>query len=382
MPLSRFGDLVHLNTSRLADPLAAGIEQFVGLEHIEPENLHIRSWGNVADGTTFTNHFKPGQVLFGKRRAYQRKVAVAEFEGVCSSDIYVFESKDPNVLLPELLPFICQSEGFYQFAVTTSAGSLSPRTSWTHLANYEFPLPPLDEQRRIADLLWAADDTISSYCDLLNATHEFAKSRLSSFIKSFTQKKYIRKVKDLLTDEPKNGYSPNANDSGKGYRTVSISAISDGKFVPGGNIKYADVDYQKISASLVQKDDVFVVRGNGNRYLAGKCGIASESFKDLFYPDLLIRLRFDGSIILPAFATIQWNDPFVHRDFISRAKSTNGIWKVNGQDVRKHTIVVPPLDEQEKFLAEFEMHSNVIKNLEDCREQVSTIKRQMLNNYL
>ena len=181
LPLIRFSDLVHLNTDRIADPLAAGIERFVGLEHIEPENLHIRSWGNVADGTTFTNHFKPGQVLFGKRRAYQRKVAVADFEGVCSSDIYVFESKDPNKLLPELLPFICQSEGFYKYAIKTSAGSLSPRTNWSHLANYEFPLPPVDEQRRIADLLWAADDAISQNIDLESSLQKLLLSQLVEF---------------------------------------------------------------------------------------------------------------------------------------------------------------------------------------------------------
>jgi type I restriction enzyme S subunit len=171
MTLTRFSDVVHLNTSRIADPLAAGIERFVGLEHIEPENLHIRNWGLVSDGVTFTNSFKPGQVLFGKRRAYQRKVALADFEGVCSSDIYVFESKDPDVLLPELLPFICQSEGFYQHAVMTSAGSLSPRTNWGQLADYEFPLPPIDEQRRIADLLWAADNV----CDELANTRSYAE---------------------------------------------------------------------------------------------------------------------------------------------------------------------------------------------------------------
>jgi type I restriction enzyme, S subunit len=161
--LTRFGDLVHLNTDRIADPLAAGIERFVGLEHIEPENLHIRSWGLVADGTTFTSTFKRGQVLFGKRRAYQRKVAVADFDGVCSSDIYVFESRDPNVLLPELLPFICQSEGFYQYAIKTSAGSLSPRTNWSQLANYEFSLPTLDEQRKLVGLLTSIDKAISEY---------------------------------------------------------------------------------------------------------------------------------------------------------------------------------------------------------------------------
>lgn len=169
MTLVRFEDVVRLNTSRTADPASAGIDRFVGLEHIEPENLHIRSWGNVADGTTFTNTFKRGQVLFGKRRAYQRKVAVADFDGVCSGDIYVFESKDPNLLLPELVPFILQSEGFYEYAVKTSAGSLSPRTNWTHLANYELNLPPVDEQRRIADLLWAADDMVNATSELIDS---------------------------------------------------------------------------------------------------------------------------------------------------------------------------------------------------------------------
>jgi len=79
----RFGDVVRLSTERCTDPLAQGIRRYVGLEHLEPGDLRIRSWGNVADGVTFTNRFRPGQVLFGKRRAYQRKVAVAEFDGIC-----------------------------------------------------------------------------------------------------------------------------------------------------------------------------------------------------------------------------------------------------------------------------------------------------------
>jgi type I restriction enzyme, S subunit len=182
MHLLRFADLVHLNTDRVSDPAFAGIDRFVGLEHIEPENLHIRSWGLVADGTTFTSTFKRGQVLFGKRRAYQRKVAVADFDGVCSSDIYVFESKDPNVLLPELVPFICQSEGFYDYAVKTSAGSLSPRTNWSHLANYEFPLPPVDEQRRIADLLWAADDAIVRNQEVIEKLLAIQKRQLDNWL--------------------------------------------------------------------------------------------------------------------------------------------------------------------------------------------------------
>jgi len=108
----------------------------------------------VADGTTFTRLCKAGQALFGKRRAYQRKVAVAEFDAVVSGDIYVLVPKNDR-LLPELLPFICLSERFLEHAVGTSAGSLSPRTNWTSLASFEFDLPPRCQQQRIAEALRA-----------------------------------------------------------------------------------------------------------------------------------------------------------------------------------------------------------------------------------
>lgn len=160
----RFGDVVE-NCAETCDPTEAGLERVVAMEHLEPGSLHVRSWGNVADGTTFTRRCRSGQVLFGKRRAYQRKVAVAEFEAVVSGDIYVLAPKDNQRLLPELLPFLCLSERFFQHAVGTSAGSLSPRTNWSSLASFEFDLPPLDQQRRIAEILWAVDESLNSYLE-------------------------------------------------------------------------------------------------------------------------------------------------------------------------------------------------------------------------
>ncbi len=165
----KFGDVVRLSKARCADPLAEGIERYVGLEHLEPGDLRIRRWGNVADGVTFTSVFKPRQVLFGKRRAYQRKVAVADFAGVCSGDIYVLESKDANVLLPELLPFICQTDAFFDHAVGTSAGSLSPRTNWTSLADFEFVLPLMEEQKRIVSAIKSALECELAYEKARNA---------------------------------------------------------------------------------------------------------------------------------------------------------------------------------------------------------------------
>lgn len=159
----KFGDVVKNANLVERDPKSTGIERIVGLEHMDPENLHIRRWNSAEDSSSFFRKFVPGQTLFGKRRAYQRKVAYAEFEGICSGDILTFESRNKQELLPELLPFICQSDAFFDYALDTSAGSLSPRTSWKALQNFEFPLPPLDEQKRIAEILWAADEAVENY---------------------------------------------------------------------------------------------------------------------------------------------------------------------------------------------------------------------------
>jgi len=376
----KLGDVAYEVSERVDNPSTSGYDRFVGLEHFVSGDFRITSWGTTENLISAMKLFKAGDTLFARRNAYLKRASMADFDGTCSGDAIVLRNNEK--MIDGFLPLILNTDHFWNYAIANAAGSMSKRVRVEDLMKYEFPLPPVDEQRRIADLLWAADDTISRYSDLIIATKKLSKSRLSAFIKKYHQKKYIHKVKDLLSEEPKNGYSPNANESGKGYRTVSISAISEGKFVPDGNIKFAEVDFQQISTYTIKKDDVFVVRGNGNRYLAGKSGIASESFEDMFYPDLLIRLRFDSSKIKPAFANLQWNDPFVHREFISNAKSTNGIWKVNGQDIRKHTLIVPSIDEQEEFLAEYTKFDSVLKNSEDCFVNASKIKSQILNDNL
>jgi len=165
-----FGDVVRLSKERAKNPDAEGYERLVGLEHIDPGDLRIRRWANIADGTTFTSVFRPGQVLFGKRRAYQRKVAVASFEGVCSGDIYVLEPANHR-LMAELLPFLCQTDAFFEHAVGTSAGSLSPRTNWSSLASFQILLPPTPHQTRLVSLLTATEQVKNAYVSVQANLH-------------------------------------------------------------------------------------------------------------------------------------------------------------------------------------------------------------------
>ena len=135
------------------------VERFVGLENIEPENFQLQGFGLVGNGTTFTKHFAKGDVLFGKRRAYLKKVAVADYDGICSGDILVIRAKSKK-MLQGLLPYYISADAFINHAVCTSAGSLSPRTKWKDLADLEVSIPDLKMQVKILEVLQQLDNTV------------------------------------------------------------------------------------------------------------------------------------------------------------------------------------------------------------------------------
>src|SRR6186713_303655 len=173
-----FGDVVRQVKNRV-DPEESDLERYVAGEHMDTDDLQIRRWGTIGDGylgPAFHMRFKPGQVLYGSRRTYLRKVAIAEFEGITANTTYVIEPRDPNALLPDFLPFIMQTERFHEHSIKQSKGSVNPYINFSDITWYEFPLPPLDEQRRIADLLWAADDAIVEYEKLLDAAKVLLQS--------------------------------------------------------------------------------------------------------------------------------------------------------------------------------------------------------------
>ena len=146
----------------------------VGLEHLDPGEIELDRWDESAE-TTFTKAFSKGQVLFGRRRAYLRKAAVTPFDGICSGDITVIAAK--SNLSPRLLPFIIQNDALFEYAVTNSAGSLSPRVKWQSLSQFEFELPGIGKQEELADILWAAQETRSHYRQLIATCDDVVKSQ-------------------------------------------------------------------------------------------------------------------------------------------------------------------------------------------------------------
>ena len=275
----KFGNVVRLSKARSQDPLSDGIERYVGLEHLEPGDLRIRSWGNVADGVTFTSVFQPGQVLFGKRRAYQRKVAMADFSGVCSGDIYVLETKDAQVLLPELLPFICQTDAFFEHAVGTSAGSLSPRTNWTSLADFEFSLPPMNEQRQILQVLRASYAVVDSYQSLISASELLWQSRTADlFASGIVQERMpLGELVSYSSDGPFGSKLKSEHYSAQGARVIRLNNIDRLEF-NGADSCFIPLEYfSELRNYEVKGGDVIIAGLGDDRIPMGRaCIVPSE----------------------------------------------------------------------------------------------------------
>ena len=184
MAIVKFGDIVRdvkINVDRANNPY----EHYVAGDHMDSEDLTIHRYGSFETddvGPAFTRIFKPGQILYGSRRTYLKKVAVADFEGICANTTFVLESKDEALFDNRLLPFIMLSDAFTRWSIAHSKGSTNPYVLFSDLADYEFDLPPIAEQKVLADKLWAAYRLKESYKKLLTATEEMVKSQ---FIEMF-----------------------------------------------------------------------------------------------------------------------------------------------------------------------------------------------------
>lgn len=157
----RFEQMATNVNVRIDNPSESGMEHYVGLEHLDPDSLRIRRWGSPSDVEAGKLFFKTGDIIFAKRRAYQRKLGVAEFDGICSAHAMVLRAK-PEVVLPEFLQFFMQSDLFMNRAVEISVGSLSPTINWKTLAAQVFSLPPMPEQEQIVGLLRTAEEQVEA----------------------------------------------------------------------------------------------------------------------------------------------------------------------------------------------------------------------------
>jgi len=366
----KFGDVVFEPKESIKDPVAEGIEHVVGLEHIDSENIHLRRSASIEGSTTFTKKFSQGDVLFGRRRAYLKKAAKASFEGICSGDITVMRANG-ELLLPELLPFIVSNDKFFDYAITHSAGGLSPRVKFKDISNYEFDLPPKEKQHDILKLL----NSTELLCQEKNKLIEKLKLSLTVFEVEFFSCKSneSKKLKDVLF-KTLSGGTPNSK----------ISEFYEDGSIPWLTTKTIHNDFIGVGEKLITEDAVtksaakVLPKGNiiaGTRVGVGKFAVNEV---DISFSQDVTGLLVNHEKIDLTFLVYQLNSrPFqLKLKPLLRGTTIKGVTK---DDLLNLKIAVPSYEKQQDNKLKIQSIKSSIENALKSLEASISIKNSLIN---
>lgn len=344
MATVKLGDIaIEAKSSNKGDKTGIRI---VGLEHLTPSNVTLSSWSEDTENT-FTKEFSKGDVLFGRRRAYLKKAAVAPFDGICSGDITVIRAIEDKVD-PDLLPFIIQNDFLFDFAVGKSAGSLSPRVKWTHLKEFAIELPLMPEQSKLAETLWSINETKNAYEDLINKTDELVKSQ---FIEMFgdienNQKGYPIKQIDEFSDLFA-GATPSTKVSAY-WKNGTIPWMSSGEVhmgrVTSTEKKISQLGYDKCSTKMVPLHTVVIaLAGQGKTR-----GTVAVTEIELCTNQSLCAMVTDETVLSDYLYHNLRNRYEEIRNMCAIADGRGGL---NLKIVGSIKVIVPSIEEQQQFVA-------------------------------
>lgn len=323
---------------------------YVGGEHIESDELIVQGRG-VIEGSTigpmFYFGFTKGQILFVTRNPHLRKAAVAEFDGICSEKTLVLETIDENVLLQDYLIAVMRSDDFWDYCEENKSGGVNYFINWSTLADYEFDLPSIEEQRVVADKLWAAYRLKESYKRLLSATREMVKSR---FIEMFGSDYPVSKWEGCLTIT-----------NGKAY---DGEYQSEGAYPICGSAGVMGYGEKKLCSA-------------GTVILGRKGNINSPIYmdKDYWIVDTAFSLDVDKEKLHPIFFYF-WCTIF---DF-TRYNKHGVLPSLTRKDLLGIEIGIPPMEEQLKFVSIYQQADKSEFELKKAIEAIDAVIKSLINN--
>ena len=368
-------DQIAINSTEKKKPVEEDRFTYLGLEHLDSGSLKVTRFGSeVAPiGEKLVMH--KGDVLFGKRRAYQKKVAIAPFDGIFSAHGMVLRPKE-EVIDKDFFPLFISSDYFLDAAIKISVGSLSPTINWRDLKELEFELPDLETQRKLAEVLWSINDTMEAYKKLIAATDELVKSQfIEMFGNPITNDKRwpTKKMKDVAPSSP---YTGEIIQNTNGYWLLNLDMVESNS---GRIIEKVYVAEDEIGQSTTTFSSKYVLYSKLRPYL-NKVVVPDD---DGYATTELIPLLPNQQLLTQLYlAQLLRGDEFLA--YISSQVSGTKMPRVTMNVFWDFDVMLPPLDLQEQFAA-FVRQSDKSKfaalscsnlNLSLCSESPRTARMQ------
>ncbi len=375
----KFGDIIY-NITEKRKPTEEDRFNYIGLEHLDSCNLFVTRWGTERTPEGEKIVMKKGDVLFGKRRAYQKKVAISPIDGVFSAHGMVLRPKE-DVICKEFLPFFISSDTFLNEAIRISVGGLSPTINWKDIKELEFDLPSLDEQKVWAEKLWAAYEVKQSYLKMIDATQEMIKAQ---FIEMFgdpissVQKYPLRKLGDCCILNPRR---PNiALKDKEKVSFVPMPSVSENGYLQDvGDEEYGRV---KKGFTYFENDDVLFAKitpcmENGKGAIAtnltNNIGMGSTEFH-VFRPIIGI----SNSFWILALTRM----PIFREQASKNMSGTGGQKRVGSQYLENFMVGLPPIEEQNRFESIYRQADKSISELRKSIDAIDKVIKSLINENL
>ena len=328
------------------NPASSKYDRFVGLEHYVSGEVIIRNYGSTENLESTMKIFQSGDVLVARRNVYLKRASMVDFDGLTSGDSIVLRAKNP--VIGRILPFVLNTDAFWDFADQYSDGTMSKRLSPKTLMTYEFDLPDEDELEKFADLLWAANDTRESYQALLRQTDELVKSQ---FIELFGRPEDnnmgwdMGTIRDIVSDV-RYGSSRQASSDGK-YPYIRMNNITYGGELDLTDLKRINIPDNELAKCTVRKGDVLFNRTN-SKELVGKTCLYDRD-ETMVLAGFVIRVRMNEKAT-PEFLVQYMNLPYMKELLLSMCKAACGQANINAQELQNIPIYIPPIDIQKRFI--------------------------------
>lgn len=358
-----FGDVIDSITDRVDDPSSAGVDRYVGLEHLDPGVMTVQRWDTPDKVEAQKLRFQPGDVIFGRRRAYQKKVARADFEGICSAHALVLRAQ-PGKMAPDFLPVFLSSDYFLDRAIAISVGSLSPTVNWRDLRVQEFDLPPLGEQQRLADLLWAVEQHRRSLgsqtAEIWSALRLFLRERFNGV----DGQPYA--IVDLCSDVVGGVWG-----APEGEAEVDVLALGprvyagDAKWLCTDGSPVRSISRRQAETRMIQPSDIILERSGGSAdQPVGRVVIAGEGLPACIPTDFQRLLRPNQDMVEPHYLfwklRLDWLDG-VTRDY---SKRTTNISNLAVPNYLARRVAIPSRARQERLIADVSVFERALAQVD------------------
>lgn len=368
----KFGDIIY-NITEKRKPTEEDRLNYIGLEHLDSCNLFVTRWGaeRTPEGEKIV--MKKGDVLFGKRRAYQKKVAISPIDGVFSAHGMVLRPKE-DVICKEFLPFFISSDTFLNEAIRISVGGLSPTINWKDIKELEFDLPSLDEQKVLAEKLWAAYEVKQSYLKMIDATQEMVKAQFIEMFGTVSSPKVeVMKLIDVVCASGQYGSNTSAVDYIEGSpRYIRITDINeDGSL--NDDVKSAEIYEDKY---LLQKDDMVFARTGatvGKTYLHENGTAIYAGYLIKYHPnECLVRSKY-----LKAFTHSD-----TYYNWVNKTQKVGAQPNISATQYDGMPILVPSLENQDTYIMIYNQADKSISELRKSIDAIDKFIKSLINENL